>query len=80
MPDETQPTIDSVEDRLYAWQKEREILALLARLEPLAPRRLLEIGTAAGGTLLLLSRVASPEALLVSIDMPEGGFGGGYRR
>ena len=63
---------------VYAWQKEREILALLARLAPLKPRRLLEIGTAAGGTLLLLSRVASPEALLVSIDMPEGGFGGGY--
>ena len=44
---------------VYAWQKEREILALLARLQPLQPRRLLEIGTAAGGTLLLLSRVAS---------------------
>lgn len=63
---------------VYAWQKENEILALLSRLRPLAPRRLLEIGTAAGGTLLLFSRVAAPDALLVSIDKPEGGFGGGY--
>ena len=63
---------------VYAWQKEAEILALLRRLQPLAPRRILEIGTAAGGTLLLLSRAAAADALLVSIDMPEGGFGGGY--
>jgi predicted O-methyltransferase YrrM len=63
---------------VFAWQKEKEILALLERLKPLAPRRILEIGTAAGGTLLLLSRVAAADALLVSIDMPEGGFGGGY--
>jgi predicted O-methyltransferase YrrM len=63
---------------VFAWQKEKEILALLHRLQELKPRRILEIGTAAGGTLLLLTRVAAPDALLVSIDMPEGGFGGGY--
>jgi predicted O-methyltransferase YrrM len=65
---------------VFAWQKEKEILALLQRLMPLRPRRVLEIGTAAGGTLLLLSRVAADDALLVSIDQPEGGFGGGYNR
>jgi predicted O-methyltransferase YrrM len=37
-----------------------------------------EIGTASGGTLFLLSRVSSPQALLVSIDLPGGAFGGGY--
>lgn len=63
---------------VYAWQKKAEILALLQRLAPLRPRRVLEIGTAAGGTLLLFSRVAAPDALLVSIDLPEGHFGGGY--
>ncbi len=63
---------------VYSWQKEAEILALLERLRPLRPRRLLEIGTAAGGTLLLFSRVAAPDAHLVSIDFPEGHFGGGY--
>lgn len=63
---------------VFAWQKRAEILALLERLAPLRPRRLLEIGTAGGGTLLLLSRVAAPDAVLVSIDLPEGHFGGGY--
>lgn len=63
---------------VFAWQKEAEILALLTRLAPLRPRRVLEIGSAAGGTLFLLTRVAAPDALLVSIDLPEGHFGGGY--
>jgi predicted O-methyltransferase YrrM len=63
---------------VFAWQKEKEILALLRRLAPLRPRRVLEIGTAAGGTLLLLTRVAADDAVLVSIDQPEGHFGGGY--
>lgn len=66
------------EQPVYAWQKEGEILPLLERLRKIAPRRILEIGTAAGGTLFLLSRVAAPDARMVSIDMPEGGFGGGY--
>src|SRR5688500_17507036 len=43
---------------VYAWQNEKEILALLERLRPLQARRVLEIGTAAGGTLFLFSRVA----------------------
>jgi len=63
---------------VYAWQKEAEILALLERLRELRPRRILEIGTAAGGTLLLLACVATPDAHLFSIDFPEGHFGGGY--
>jgi predicted O-methyltransferase YrrM len=87
LPPETaiEPLIDVVVKRthgedqpVYAWQKKAEIMALLERLQPLQPRRVLEIGTAAGGTLFLLTRVAAPDALLVSIDMPEGGFGGGY--
>jgi predicted O-methyltransferase YrrM len=87
LPPETpiEPLVEAVVKRthgedqpVYAWQKKAEILALLDRLRPLQPRRVLEIGTAAGGTLFLLSRVAAPDALLVSIDLPEGGFGGGY--
>ena len=38
----------------------------------------MEIGTADGGTLFMLSRVADPAALLVSLDLPGGKFGGGY--
>ena len=40
--------------------------------------RALEIGTAHGGTLLFLTRLASPQATIVSIDLPGGKFGGGY--
>jgi len=61
-------------------QNRDEILELLEILEPLRPRTILEIGTASGGTLFLLSRVAAPDAVLVSIDLPGGEFGGGYGR
>jgi predicted O-methyltransferase YrrM len=57
-----------------------EIAALLELLEVDPPRNVLEIGTARGGTLFLLSRVASADGNLVSIDLPGGEFGGGYDR
>jgi predicted O-methyltransferase YrrM len=57
-----------------------EIEALLGRLAADPPRNVLEIGTARGGTLFLLSRVASADARLASIDLPGGEFGGGYER
>jgi predicted O-methyltransferase YrrM len=50
-------------------QNRREILELLARLQELRPRLLCEIGSAAGGTLFLFSRVAHPEARVLSIDV-----------
>jgi predicted O-methyltransferase YrrM len=52
-----------------------EIESLLRRLRNAPPQRILEIGTARGGTLFLLSRVAAPEAMLLSIDLPGGSFG-----
>lgn len=57
-----------------------EIRALLRLLETQPPRRVLEIGTARGGTLFLLSRVATDDASLASVDLPGGEFGGGYDR
>lgn len=60
------------------WQFEGEICALLDRVRELRPRTLLEIGTANGGTLFMLSRVAAADALLISLDLPCGEFGGGY--
>ena len=42
------------------------------------PRFLLEIGTARGGTLFLFTRVSSSDALIISVDLPGGLFGGGY--
>ncbi|MBA2461055.1 MAG: class I SAM-dependent methyltransferase [Actinobacteria bacterium] len=60
------------------WQVRSEILSLLRLLAEDPPLRIIEIGTAKGGTLFLLTRVASPDARIVSIDLPGGPFGGGY--
>ena len=60
-------------------QTPREIEALYNTVCELAPRRVLEIGTAKGGTLYLWTQAAMPDASLVSIDLPGGQFGGGYR-
>lgn len=59
-------------------QVRSEIRELLARVQALRPRRVMEIGTANGGTLFLFTRVAAPDAKLLSLDLPGGEFGGGY--
>lgn len=59
-------------------QLKEEIAGLLKKLEEMRPRTVLEIGTARGGTLFLFTRVSGDDALLVSVDMPHGPFGGGY--
>jgi predicted O-methyltransferase YrrM len=59
-------------------QVPEELTGLLERLAAERPRRLLEIGTARGGTLFALCRAAAPDAVIVSLDLPWGS-GGGYR-
>jgi predicted O-methyltransferase YrrM len=61
-------------------QKHSEAAALMHILAADPPRRVLEIGTARGGTLFLLSRVAHPRATLATVDLLGGAFGGGYGR
>jgi predicted O-methyltransferase YrrM len=61
-----------------AMQVRSELAALGEILAELRPERALEIGTAHGGTLLFLTRLASPQATIVSVDLPGGKFGGGY--
>jgi len=56
-------------------QVRSEITALLQFLETRRTERVLEIGTARGGTFFLLSRVASKDAQLITIDLPNGPFG-----
>ena len=44
------------------------------------PKTVLEIGTYWGGTLFLFSRFSSHDAKIISVDLPQGKFGGGYSR
>ncbi|MGI6460290.1 MAG: class I SAM-dependent methyltransferase [Candidatus Hydrogenedentales bacterium] len=55
-----------------------EISGLLKILQERQPKRILEIGTANGGTLFLLCRVLAPDGAILSVDLPGGCFGGGY--
>jgi predicted O-methyltransferase YrrM len=57
-----------------------EIEALLELVRRMHPRTIVEIGSAQGGTLFLLATVADDDALIISVDLPMGRFGGGYLR
>ncbi len=59
-------------------QIREELLPLVERVRQLRPERVMEIGTAGGGTLYLWARMASPQAVIISVDLPRGPFGGGY--
>ena len=59
-------------------QVKYEIIKLLEILKDLNPKKILEIGTAGGGTLYLFTRIIDPEATIISVDLPGGTFGGGY--
>ena len=63
---------------LRSGQINSEIHALLSIVKALKPQVIVEIGTATGGTLFMLSRVLEPKGILISIDLPYGKFGGGY--
>jgi predicted O-methyltransferase YrrM len=58
-------------------QIKSEILEALQEVRNLRPKYIVEVGTAGGGTLLLWSRIADPNATIVTIDLPGGEFGGG---
>ncbi len=64
----------------FFWIKQvrSEISALCQIVEELKPKIILEIGTANGGSLFLLTKLASKDATILSIDLPFGKFGGGY--
>jgi predicted O-methyltransferase YrrM len=51
-------------------QQRREITELLRMLKGRKLRTVLEIGTDKGGTLFLFSRIASPDATIVSMNLP----------
>lgn len=55
-----------------------ELESFLSELNGEAPQVVMEIGTNNGGTLFLWTRLAAPDALIISLDLPGGEFGGGY--
>lgn len=55
-----------------------EIESLFKSVCALHPRRVLEVGTARGGSLYLWIQAATPDATIVSVDLPGGDFGGAY--
>lgn len=62
-----------------AMQKSAELAQLIEFIgERRPPRTVLEIGTMAGGTLWLWCQIAYPTAHIISVDLPNGPFGGGY--
>jgi predicted O-methyltransferase YrrM len=61
-------------------QVPEEMVSLLDDVRTLSPKTVLEIGTFRGGTLYLWTRLAQPDATIVSVDLPGGKFGGGYSR
>ncbi len=67
--------------RAFEWaaaQKRGELSELLYLVEQHPLSAVLEIGTWTGGTLLCWCRLAEPDAVIVSVDLPGGAFGGGY--
>jgi predicted O-methyltransferase YrrM len=65
-------------------QVRNELMQFLDLLLADPPATVLELGTGRGGTFFLLTQVAQPDAVLVSVDLPEGdaSFGGrpAYKR
>ncbi len=72
--------MDGFDGAIRPLQIHTEIRSLAKVLLEKRPRRILEIGTARGGTLFLFCRLASPGAHIVSVDLPGGWFGGGYSK
>lgn len=56
--------------RIGLVQQVPEIRELYRRVRRLRPRRVLEIGTAYGGSLYLWTRAAAPDAQVISVDLP----------
>jgi predicted O-methyltransferase YrrM len=63
----------SLARRTLFWPSQipEEIVWLMKLVAALRPRRLLEIGTATGGTLYLLARAAGPDARFATIDLEQ---------
>jgi tetratricopeptide (TPR) repeat protein len=68
--------IKNMPDWMDMVQINEEWIEVLKEITALKPQVVLEIGTYKGGTIFSISRVAGNDALIITIDMPGGGFGG----
>lgn len=59
-------------------QIREEFRSFLQIFKDKSPKIILEIGTANGGSLFSLCKLAPADAVIISIDLPAGRFGGGY--
>jgi predicted O-methyltransferase YrrM len=75
------PQLDLLLEKAFAvfpaLQNPKELRRFLDEVAERRPRTVVEIGTAAGGVLYCLCQLAHPEALVVTVDMPNGPYGGG---
>jgi len=67
-------------EHIKPMQDERELLDMVRVVERRQPRVIMEIGTRSGGTLFAWVRASRAADLVISIDLPDGRFGGGYDR
>jgi cephalosporin hydroxylase len=67
-------------DHIKPMQDDRELLDMVRVIERRQPRVIMEIGTRSGGTLFGWVRASRAAELVISIDLPDGRFGGGYDR
>ncbi|MFX1237242.1 MAG: class I SAM-dependent methyltransferase [Promethearchaeota archaeon] len=65
---------------LESMQVKSEIIEFLKKYLRHNPKYILEIGTAKGGTLFLLTHLAVRNSKIISLDLPGGEFGAGYPR
>jgi predicted O-methyltransferase YrrM len=67
-------------ESIESLQKEQELKELVEEIQSMNPTRIMEIGTANGGTFYTWNRSFDSLELAVSLDLPGGQFGGGYSK
>lgn len=63
---------------IHSMQVKSEFLEFASIVQRQKPKAFLEIGTRNGGTFFVLCRLSDPQAIVISLDLPGGQFGGGY--
>ncbi|HEY1937180.1 MAG TPA: class I SAM-dependent methyltransferase [Candidatus Angelobacter sp.] len=63
---------------IHPAQVRSEFIQLAGMICNLKPKAALEIGTYGGGTLFAICKLSDPEATIISLDLPNGKWGGGY--